>query len=211
MSAESIVSSVITNAQTQANAAAAKAIAYADAAKTAADGGLSLTPISNPTKPNVAVLPFTPTEDLSGLFGTLAGNVDASFKADFTTKVNDFLNTWFPDFLTRLRTAVDDWLYTTITAGGTGIPTAVESAIWERSRNRELKEAARIKSEATEAFASRGFSLPSGVLYVQLAMIDQAASDKISTHARDVAIKQIEIQVENIRFAVDKEIGRAHV
>jgi hypothetical protein len=206
MSAESLVSQIINNAQTTANEAVDKAISYADAAKVAADSALFLGSVYTPDEPNVTILPFSPNEDLSTLFSGSADLIDAQFEADFTDRTNTFLNTWFPDFAGCLKTAVDGWICSTIQNGGTGIPATVESQIWERSRNKETKEATRIKSEATDAFASRGFSLPNGVLYAQLAMIDQEASNKISTHARDVAIKQMDIEIENIRFAVEQGV-----
>jgi hypothetical protein len=206
VSAESTVEQIIDNAQTAANTAQEKAISYADAAKTAANSALSLGSVHTPDEPNVTVLPFTPTEDLSTLFSGAVGDFDNEFETDFTNQANTFLSTWFPNFAACLKEQVDGWICNTIQNGGTGIPAAVENQIWERSRNKETKEATRLKSEAQEAFASRGFSLPSGVLYAQLAMIDQAASDKISTHARDVAIKQVDIEIENIRFAVDQGV-----
>jgi hypothetical protein len=202
MSASDTVQTIISNAQTAANTAQAKAIAYADAAKTAADGGLILVPLYEPERPTVTVLPFAPTEDLSTLFNSIVGNLDPAFKTDFANKASDFLATWFPDFANCLKTNVDGWICTTIAGGITGIPNAVESQIWERSRNKEIKESNRIKIEAAEAFASRGWNLPGGVLYAQLAMIDQEAANKVSTHNRDVAIKQVDVQIENVRFAV---------
>jgi hypothetical protein len=201
---EDTVQAIITNATTTANTARDKAIEYSNQAQTAAEGILvDLGRIHDPTKPNVTIPPFNPQEDLSGLFSNAVGNTDTQFRQDFTDRVNDFLNTWFPDFANCLKTTVDGWICSTIAGGVTGIPNAIESQIWERSRNQETKEAARLKSEATEALANRGFSLPSGVLYAQLAMIDQAAADKSSTHNRDVAIKQVDIEIQNIRFAVE--------
>src|ERR671922_235599 len=193
---EDTVKAIITNATTTANTARDKAIEYSNQAQTAAEGILvDLGRIHDPTKPNVTIPPFNPQEDLSGLFSNAVGNTDTQFRQDFTDRVNDFLNTWFPDFANCLKTTVDGWICSTIAGGVTGIPNAIESQIWERSRNQETKEAARLKSEATEALANRGFSLPSGVLYAQLAMIDQAAADKSSTHNRDVAIKQVDIDL----------------
>jgi hypothetical protein len=207
MSAESTVNSIISNATTTANTARDKAIEYANQAQTAAAGILvDLGRVHDPEEPNVTIPPFSPQEDLSSLFSGTADNVDEEFKTDFTDKTNYFLNTWFPDFAGCLKTNIDGWICSTIADGGTGIPAAIENQIWERSRNKETKEAARLKSEAQEAFASRGFSLPAGVLYAQLAMIDQEAANKVSTHARDVAIKQVDIEIENIRFAVDQGI-----
>lgn len=44
-------------------------------------------------------------------------------------------------------------------------------------------------------------------LMARLREVQQAASDKISTHARDVAIKQAEIELQNVRFAVEQALN----
>jgi hypothetical protein len=207
VSAEEQVNAIIADARSNANEALDKTIAYADAAQTAAGSVLTGLPgIHTPSEPEVTIPPFNPNVDLAGEFEQAFENALAEFGPDFTAEASRFLNQYFPDFAGCLQSSVDDWICNTITNGGTGIPAAVESQIWARSREKEILETVRAKDALSAQWASRGFSMPSGVMSQQLMMLDQDAVSKNSTHNRDVAIKQIEVEIENIRFAVSEGI-----
>jgi len=91
---------------------------------------------------------------------------------------------------------------TTMLLGGTGLPPEIEQAIWDRGRAREDVIAKKATQEAYEEFASRGFALPTGALAGRVAEVWQKNREAGSTFSRDVAIKQAELEVENLRFAV---------
>lgn len=206
MSAESTLNAIINNATTTANLARDKAIQYADEAQTAAFSILNFASPPSPGRPDVTIPVFDPTIDLTGDFTRAYNDAIADYDPAFQSQITSFLNTYFPDFAGCLKTSVDGWICNTITNGGTGIPTDVENAIWERSRSRELLDSKRAEDEAVVVFAARGFALPAGVLVDALQRVQQELSDKVSTHSRDVAIKQAEIEIENIRFAVDQGV-----
>lgn len=207
MTAESTVQQIIDAAQSQADAALDKAIAYTDAAQTAAIVVFDLGLVPSPTNPNVEVPPFVnPAEDLVGQYKIELSAALAELVPGFDGQVNNFITNWFPDFAGCLKEQVDQWICKTIQSGGTGIPVDVENQIWERSRNREIIDASRQQSEVITAFAARGFALPSGVLLDAVQRVQQDLSNKNSTHSRDVAIKQAEIEIENIRFAVEQGV-----
>ena len=98
------------------------------------------------------------------------------------------------------------WLINTITVGGTGINPVVEDQIWQRGRDRIIAEGARQDSATLLQFSQRGFTLPSGVMVAQLQANRFEQFAKLQEQSRDVAIKQAEIEVENLRFAVDKVV-----
>lgn len=203
MTALSIVEGLIEAGKVNARAALDEAIGFANDAQTAASTVItSLPDVPNPTEPSVVIPPFNPNVDLSGEFTRAYDDAVAAFGPDLQSKLTAFLDNYFPKFDECLKTSVDEWICNTITVGGTGIPAAVEDQIWARSNEREAKEASRQKDIIVRQFAGRGFDLPPGTMAAQLAMIDQDAANKISTHSRDVAIKQAEIEIENIRFAV---------
>ena len=130
------------------------------------------------------------------------------------TRVNDaltdnfawFINTYFPNECNYLGKA-QQWICDTLTNGGTGMNPHVEDQIWQRDRARLLKDAQRAKGEALATFAARGFPLPPGAAAAALQQIAADTQDKIAQASRDVAIKQAEIEIENVRFAVEKAIG----
>lgn len=95
---------------------------------------------------------------------------------------------------------------TTMLLGGTGLPPAIEQAIWDRGRGREDVVAKKATQEAYEEFAARGFSLPTGALAGRVAEVWQKNREASSTFSRDVAIKQAELEVENLKFSVQHGI-----
>ena len=118
----------------------------------------------------------------------------------------DYLVEYFPNECGYLEKA-QAWICETLTNGGTGLAPHVEDQIWQRDRARVLQEVERAGREVLATFASRGFPLPPGAAAHQIAMIQQDAQAKIAQASRDVAIKQAEIEVENVRFAVERAIG----
>ena len=99
-----------------------------------------------------------------------------------------------------------DWLINTITNGGTGINPAVENQIWQRGRDRVIAEGARADSQTLIQFTQRGYSLPSGAMTKLLQANRFEQLGKLQEQSRDVAIKQAEIELENLRFAVEKVV-----
>lgn len=152
--------------------------------------------------PTVTTPPFNPSVDLSAAFQL---DFDATW-GDLETWVrglmSDWMNTYFPRLDTTLGTSEDAWLLSVINNGYSGLPAAYEQAIWNRARSRDTLEALRLEEEAVSQFAARGFSLPPGVLSNRLLTVQQDAANKSSTIARELAIKQMEIAVDMVKFAV---------
>ena len=88
-----------------------------------------------------------------------------------------------------------------LTSGGTSLPPAVEDQVWERERARILKEVTRANRQTVDSMAARGFPLPPGAMNMSLLMTEADAQEKISQSSREVAIKQIDVLIENIRTA----------
>lgn len=100
-----------------------------------------------------------------------------------------------------------DWLINTITNGGTGINPAVEHQIWQRGRDRIIAEGSRADSQTMLQFAQRGFTLPSGAMTKLMQANRSEQLSKLQEQSRDVAIRQAEMEIENLRFAVDKVVS----
>lgn len=89
-------------------------------------------------------------------------------------------------------------------AGGTGLSPAAEQAIWDRARSRETTVAQANQDEVMRASEAFGFQLPTGVLAAQLREAQQGYYDKLSTLSRDVAIKQAELEQENLKQTISQ-------
>lgn len=92
-------------------------------------------------------------------------------------------------------------------AGGTGLPTAVETAIWERGRDRVAQEAAALVAQAKDEWEAKGYTLPPGALAGRVIAARNAGLDKNAEASRDVSIKQAELEQANRQFAVQQGIA----
>lgn len=152
------------------------------------------------TMPTAPVIEGMTSAELTALYQGTADEIEALLGQGLT----NFYTTYFP--LGAELAAARAWVETAITTGGTGIPAAVEEQIWERDRARILRDSARASDEVISRWAGRGYPLPPGALNNQISVIEQDARDKIAQASRDRAIEQAKIEIENIRFAVDKAI-----
>lgn len=96
-------------------------------------------------------------------------------------------------------------------AGGTGLPPAVEQAMWERAASREDASAARDVSAAYIDFSARGFGLPTGALVDRIDTIRSDAALRKQGLARDIAIKVADTHIENLRFACTQALAAENV
>lgn len=86
--------------------------------------------------------------------------------------------------------------------GETGLPPAVENALFERVREREAELGEREAEQARTAWAARGFRHPPGMLLAAETRARREASRKISDAHRDQFIQQHQAQLEMLRTAL---------
>lgn len=207
MSAETVIDSIITSAHNIAVETKNAALSYAEDAQTAALAVTSLDDLPVPVRPNPVIPAFLPDPDeAEEKFRTTFSELYNLLGPDFNAQIDAFLARFFPQIDECLEESIDTWLCNTINNGATGIPTDVENQIWERSRARELRDFSRKDEELVSGWAKRGFSLPTGALFNAQQVAQQDLTERISTHSRDVAIKQAEIQIETIKFAISEGI-----
>lgn len=123
--------------------------------------------------------------------------------------LTDQLANFFAQYYPLAADAFDEatnWLVNTITVGGTGMNPAIEAQLWQRDRDRVTSEGLRAEAQTLSEFTGRGFSLPPGAAAARLQAIKAEQIGSLQAQSRDVAIKQAEIEVENMRFAVEQAI-----
>lgn len=204
MSAEQLVEDIINLALETGKEKAELANQYSDRAVTAALGwstpgyaGFEFTPKA--IEPNV-LIPNT----ASGVDGALYDATYARIIDDLSGTFAEFFSTYFPNECDSLRNAQErlcDML-----AGEVGIPSPVEDQIWQRDRARVLADVNRARDEVLGTFAARGFPLPPGAAAHAVRLAQADANDKIAMQSRDVAIKHVDILIENIKFAVQNAL-----
>lgn len=89
-------------------------------------------------------------------------------------------------------------------AGGTGLPAAVEDALFSRARERDSAETERAVQEAVDTWASRDFSMPPGMLAKQVNVVREQGRLKAAELNRDIMVEAAKWEIENIRFAVQQ-------
>lgn len=88
--------------------------------------------------------------------------------------------------------------------GQEALPPAIVGAMFERMRSGIDKETSRAIQTVSSEYASRGFSMPQGMMAASIDEIVQAGLNKASEAQRDVAIKQYEETLANLRFALER-------
>ncbi len=87
-------------------------------------------------------------------------------------------------------------------AGGTALTPAVENAIYERSKDKVTAEYRRTRDAAMTDAAKRGFTLPSGAMFSAIQQARQGGADNNARASTDIAVKQAELEQQNIQFAL---------
>lgn len=162
-----------------------------------------------PVSPDVLLPVFTgvmPTDTTVAPDG-----LDATFQANYATAA--------PSFIAAMDGYVDAMLHkhnpqyaaqmaaleaqlTRYLAGGTGLATAVEDAIYSRARSKNNAEALRASNAAYEDAAARGFSMPTGAMLAGIQLSRQSAADNNAQAAREIVVMQAEMEQKNLQFAV---------
>lgn len=199
---EAFVSAIIGNALSTANSQTAAASMAAREAITSSQGYSSISPVPI-TYTLTAIEPVAPEVENATL--TYEAQRDKLIEL-----LSDELAGFFIKYYPLASDAFDEataWLVNAITVGGTGIAPAVEQQIWQRGRDRVLADGARTAAQTLDEFASRGFSLPPGAMAARLQEERFVQLGKIQDHSRDVTIKAAEMEIENLRFAVEQAIN----
>lgn len=198
---EIFVNQIIANAIDTANTQTASASAAARAASTSSMGYAVMSPppitytlsAIEPAVPDVENSTLTYEAQRDQLIGLMTGQL-----ANFYTQYYPLAADAFDE--------ATNWLVNTITSGGTGINPAIEAQIWQRDRDRVTSEGLRAEAQTLSEFTGRGFSLPPGAAAARLQAIKAEQLGSLQAQSRDVAIKQAEIEVESLRFAVEQAI-----
>lgn len=88
--------------------------------------------------------------------------------------------------------------------GGTGLDIQVEEDIYWQHLNRTYLENEKMLRETEDYFASRGFTMPTGMLWAKIGEINsQIARNNMQT-SKDITISQAELAQKNTQFFIEK-------
>jgi hypothetical protein len=168
-----------------------------------------LADIAVPPAPSVhlpefaAVAPDTDIEaptDFEARFAANYASMSVSMRNSLDAAVDAHLSKINPEYHNQMATL--EAKLSKYMAGGTALPIEVEQAIYNRARDKTNAEYLKSRDQIMKEGASRGFTIPGGAQYSALAQSRQAAADNNARAAMDIAIKQAEMEQQNIQFAV---------
>lgn len=165
-------------------------------------------PIVLPTEPDYQLptvptfeqlnLPTIPDVQLPEFEGLRPDFVEPPLNENWSFNPEDYASELLDDLTGQVRRMMQ---------GGTGLPAAIEQALFDRSRERVDEESMREAQAAFEEFGARGFSEPNGILAGRMLEVRQGAQNRKAEANRDITIRVHEVEVENIRFAVTQGIA----
>lgn len=91
--------------------------------------------------------------------------------------------------------------------GQSGIPAAIEQALWERESEREAEQELRAEQESFYTTAQRGFSRPQGVTNELILRAQQNNQNQRNQKSRDIAIRVQEVLISQLDKAVTAGIA----
>lgn len=150
-----------------------------------------------PTVPaaNVPTLPPPPGAS------TLAVDFDAAL-AQVRGVVDALSGSWLMQYFPAAMPDGFDPLMDLVLNGAI-VSDAMQEIMWERAKAQTARDAARFEDEAVAQWASRGFSLPGGVINKQIQRKNQDLFFANADLAAQQAIKALELQVDAAKFAAD--------
>lgn len=144
-------------------------------------------------------IPDAPTLDIPEFTAIAPDPVVGVFNPsiDFTEALYD----------STLLQQVQSVLLTTLQNGDGGLPEDIVDQIWNRERERELKEYNRAAATALDDFAARGFDMPPGALQSRLRVAERENITAAITMGREKTIEQVQRAYEHLKFVIQSTIG----
>lgn len=146
-------------------------------------------------------LPSVPDLDLPSFAGLVVPEFTASPPSN---EIGFSEQAYTPLVQSEVVGRIQAWLGATTE---TGLPADVQNAMFGRLRDRESVIAVQAVQEATEEWSARGFTLPQGELARRVEVARQKLQDNVSAASRDIFIKANELELENLRLAVQQGIA----
>lgn len=138
-------------------------------------------------------------------------NLDVVLAENFVTAGNDMRRVFeseVDNYLTKINPEYHNQMASleaklaSFLMGGTALSVEVEQAIYNRARDKTNAEYLKTRDTIFAEGAKRGFTIPGGAQYSALSQARQAAADNNARAAMDIAIKQAELEQQNMQFAV---------
>lgn len=177
-----------------------------------------LTDITVPGAPVVQLPAFDAIRPLTNL--PEPGDLAAQYRQDFSDQSNSLVRTIEgevdvymakinPRFKEQMA-AIEDRLATYM-KGGSALSASVQNDIFEKALDKTNLEYQRARDGAYEEGARRGFTMPGGAVFSAVTQARQGAADNAARVAMEIAVKQAELEQQNLQFAVTQSTNLRQV
>lgn len=147
-------------------------------------------------KPNIG-----PPPNFSDLFPNSDGTAEEVQRLN--GMVDSWLSDYFPSINDCLQNVPDEWLCNIITNQNPfGLHESVFEAVWHNSRDREERQYRSEDATLRAEYSSRGFSLPPGAMVAAMDKARQRASEAVQEVNRSETIRNEEVKLQLLQFAV---------
>lgn len=151
---------------------------------------------------------FTPksfSKTLPKAFGTLEKDDNSDLWDEVDAKVEGWVAEFFPELTACLASTPEQWLCGIITGQEPlGLSSEVFEAVWNQARDREYKARSSAVRQLRSEYSARGFKMPPGAMIRSVNQAELDASDAIAEVNVVQAIKDSEIKLDMLKFAVEQ-------
>jgi len=175
------------------------------------DTSLPYNTLTLPTSPTLITPVFSgkPPDDIASIslsdYLALLTSTYTSYAQTIPALVQSNWRQWYAMLMADhpLLPQMQGIISTYLTTGGSGVPTTIEDAIVTRAQDRSRAAHRRASSKVWDEVAKRGLWMPSGALLSGLKESAQLEGEAVSKVATDVAIKNIELEHDHMKFMLD--------
>ncbi|MGH8073630.1 MAG: hypothetical protein ACREO4_06105 [Lysobacter sp.] len=138
-------------------------------------------------------LPDAPDVQIPAFTAEAPVYVEPPFQEDWSFEPTAYVGRLMDELTAKLKPMI---------MGQEALPPAISAALFERNRSRIEIETGRAVEQAVSEFSQRGFYEPNGMLNGRVMGARQTGQNAIAEASRDVAIKEFEEALANLRFAI---------
>ena len=123
--------------------------------------------------------------------------------------LSDQLADFFARYYPLAADAYDEasaWLVNQITNGGAGVNEQVAAELWQRARERIIRDGRRVENQIATGYAAKGYMIPPGAMTAKMEEARFAQLTATGEAATAVASKMFDAEVDMIKFAVDAAV-----
>lgn len=173
----------------------------------------NITPITVDSPPPYVAPPFTGIRP--NITVTTPTDLDITFRNAFQASSQEqiavsqealeaFLDRDFPQFREAIATL--EAKLATFLAGGTALSEEVEDRIFSRLQDKISTDGQRARDAALEDYRRAGWTMFAPTLAANLAKVEQDMRDNLGRGATEIAIKQAELEQDNVKYALAQTI-----